>query len=192
VSIITLHMQGLNGLDSDMRSDLHDIVNALSNSLPTVAAQTRTASTQSNGNVAAVKLGSSVMNTTTNKLTTAAYAEIKKYLDENHKGWQTQCAATPCKQQIKATGDMTWVCKEHHSSNKSSSDNNWVQQVLPTVSSAVPASTSSSNAAPLLVLNGATIRYSGYHMNMTPHSALHVIHLCIVRVIIRHMIMQPV
>jgi hypothetical protein len=175
VSIITLHMQGLNGLDSDMRSDLHDIVNALSNSLPTVAAQTRTASTQSNGNVAAVKLGSSVMNTTTNKLTTAAYAEIKKYLDENHKGWQTQCAATPCKQQIKATGDMKWV-----------------QQVLPTVSSAVPASTSSSNAAPLLVLNGATIRYSGYHMNMTPHSALHVIHLCIVRVIIRHMIMQPV
>jgi hypothetical protein len=168
-------MQGLNGLDSDMRSDLNNIVNALSNSLPTVTAHaTTTASTQSHDTVA-VKLDNSVLNASTNKLTTAAYAEIKKYLDENHKGWQVQCDATPCKQQDKATGDITWVCTEHHNSNNSSnSDNNSIQQEVSTTEPlgiSISSSSTSTHAAPLLVLNGATTRYSNCHINMTPHSA---------------------
>jgi hypothetical protein len=152
-------LQGLNGLDSDMRSDLNDIVDALSNSLPTVTAQVTTAVTQSNG-TAAIKLDS-VSNTATKKLTTAAYAQIMQYLDENHKGWQVQCSNTPCKQQNKATGDITWVCTEHYSSNNS------VQQVATTVPLEVSTTSNggSTHAASLLALNSASkTRYLKCHI----------------------------
>jgi hypothetical protein len=152
-------MQGLNGLDSDMRSDLHDIVDTLSNSLPTVTAHTATATTQSNDTVAAIKLESTIQSATTNKLTAAAYAEIKRYLDENHKGWQVKCNTTPSKKLNKTTGDITWVYTEHQSSNSS------VQQVPIPVPLVTPtSSTTSTHAGPLLVLNSANkTRYPQCH-----------------------------
>jgi hypothetical protein len=93
-----------------MRSDLTHVVDKLSNALPRMVNNSSTTTDTSSTNHAGTDY-------TANKLTTAAYTEIKHYLDEHYKGWQSQNNNNvPRKLLDKQTGSITWVCDEHRHS----------------------------------------------------------------------------